>query len=145
MVQLMAQARVSFLGAGDGPSPSSPPPQNSQQILTTRPSSGHKNSRGTSHSNYLSERLDLDNRHLEKIPDLMSVLIYFILNYIFWNICACCSIKKSIKKFFSGYEEILKLLNLQHNSIVSLNGIQILKRLVFLDLYDNKITDIRPG
>ena len=40
--------------------------------------------------------------------------------------------------------EVLKLLNLQHNSIKLLDGIDILRRLVFLDLYDNKIEGTDP-
>ena len=40
--------------------------------------------------------------------------------------------------------EVLKLLNLQHNSIKLLDGIDILRRLVFLDLYDNKIEGMDP-
>jgi len=41
-------------------------------------------------------------------------------------------------------EEMLKLLNLQHNQILKLSGIEVLSRLVFLDLYDNQISDMTP-
>ena len=67
----------------------------------------------SSKSRTLVERLDLDNRGLQQVPNLAS-------------------------------EEMLKLLNLQHNHIRSLQGIQILTRLVFLDLYDNGISDMNP-
>jgi hypothetical protein len=67
----------------------------------------------SSKSRTLIERLDLDNRGLQEVPNLAS-------------------------------EEMLKLLNLQHNHIRSLQGIQILTRLVFLDLYDNSISDMNP-
>ena len=45
---------------------------------------------------------------------------------------------------FTDQAEVLKLLNLQHNSIKLLDGIDILRRLVFLDLYDNKIEGMDP-
>lgn len=42
---------------------------------------------------------------------------------------------------FEG-EERLRLLNLQHNSISQLQHLSSLKRLVFLDLYDNVVPEI---
>ena len=39
-------------------------------------------------------------------------------------------------------EERLRLLNLQHNSICRLQHLSSLKRLVFLDLYDNLVSEI---
>ncbi len=39
-------------------------------------------------------------------------------------------------------EEQLRLLNLQHNAITRLQHLGSLKRLVFLDLYDNLVTDM---
>lgn len=42
-------------------------------------------------------------------------------------------------------EEMLKLLNLQHNHISCIDGIQVLPRLVFLDLYDNRVEDMKGG
>ena len=61
----------------------------------------------------LSDRLDLDHRGLDKMPH------------------------------FGQDEEMLKLVNMQHNQIKSIDGIQVLSRLVFLDLYDNKIEDTK--
>jgi len=62
----------------------------------------------------VSERLDLDGRNLEEVP-----------------------------KLSAAYHEALKLFNLQHNMIISLRGIEPLRQLVFLDLYDNRIMDMR--
>ena len=39
-------------------------------------------------------------------------------------------------------EEKLRMLNLQHNSIPQLQNLNILRRLVFLDMYDNLVQDI---
>ena len=99
---LIGQPRVNILGGGDG-----------GVMSHVRPTSAHRTVKQI--STHLPDRLDLDHRQLEIIPDLSG-----------------------------GYDEVLKLLNLQHNLIHSLHGIEILKRIVFLDLYDNKITDMQP-
>lgn len=39
-------------------------------------------------------------------------------------------------------EERLRMLNLQHNSIMQVQNLSSLRRLVFLDLYDNLISEI---
>lgn len=39
-------------------------------------------------------------------------------------------------------EERLRMLNLQHNAITQLQHLSSLRRLVFLDLYDNLISEI---
>jgi len=39
-------------------------------------------------------------------------------------------------------EEHLRLLNFQHNSISRIQHISNLRRLIFLDLYDNQIEDM---
>ena len=83
-------------------------------------SGDHNNSRPQSGRHHqqrmtVSERLDLDGRNLEEVP-----------------------------KLNSAYNEALKLLNLQHNLIISLRGVELLRQLVFLDLYDNRIMDMRP-
>lgn len=36
----------------------------------------------------------------------------------------------------------LKLLNLQHNLIQQIDNLSTLKRLIFIDLYDNELTEI---
>ena len=38
--------------------------------------------------------------------------------------------------------EKLRLLNLQHNLLTRVHSLESLRRLVFLDLYDNRISDL---
>ena len=78
-------------------------------------SGDHNSSRPASGRHRVSERLDLDARNLEEIP-----------------------------KLNQAYHDGLRLLNLQHNLIISLRGVELLRQLVFLDLYDNRIMDMRP-
>lgn len=49
--------------------------------------------------------------------------------------------KLSVCPILEG-EERLRMLNLQHNAITQLQHLSSLRRLVFLDLYDNLISEI---
>ena len=49
--------------------------------------------------------------------------------------------KLSVCPILEG-EERLRMLNLQHNAITKLQHLSALRRLVFLDLYDNLISEI---
>lgn len=79
--------------------------------MSSRPGSSKRTVREMNQDRKLLERLDLENRQLEKVPDLRQ-------------------------------EESLKLINLQQNRINDLTNLKYLWNLVFLDLYDNEISNL---